>query len=718
MELKKLWEIILRRKWIIIQAFILIFAVILIGTLLKTPTYRAECYIVIEQQGTQEALLRSIGLEQVSEILFTMNLGQKSSLVTIEMMKIVTKPILDEVVREMDLKNDRGEYVAGPNLVVSNPTFFWYSLWGIMVKPHKQSNVMVILGFSPEPQQAIDFCNTLTRVYIQADIELKHKETTEAARFAEEQSIKAKADWNEAKRTFKEFQETEGLVDFGIESQILINRIAELRAEQNLTELSVKEAEKFGGVVSDPYQIGGQVLSNAGQISQLKATLSQLESQLNSQLTQYTDNHPTIIALRQQIADLEDKLITEKQIVEESGTARYEAIEGQINDYKRRLNEFPEKLYTLAQLSLQADTYQALFEMLLDMKYRLNITKAMQISNLSVLEPAWKAKVFSPNIEFNLIMALVLGLVVGFGLAFLVEYLDDTIKDGESVQTQLEIPLIGTIPLVTKKENQFLDISDTSGSHRELHFLNEAYNIMSYNIKLGSIDNPIKHIMVTSAAPGEGKTSISSNLGIVMARKGKRVVVIDSDFLRPNIYKIFGVSNDKGLTNVLLGEDTIDDVIQASSTEGLYVITTGPKPPSSALLFESQQMKNFIKELELKFDFIIFDTPPILTINDPVILSSYVDKTILVIAANEVSRQVIKQGIATLNKSNDNLLGAVINKFHTEGSHYYYYYYYYHSPDDSGNGFKKFLYNSLALVGIRKKRKRRRRTHRKVSMKT
>ena len=718
MELKKLWEIILRRKWIIVQAFVLIFAVITIGTLMKTPTYRAECYIVIEQQGTQEALLRSIGLEQVSEILFSMNLGQKSSLVMIEMMKIKTKPILDEVVREMDLKNDKGEYVPGPSLVVTNPIFFWYPLWGIAVKPHKQANVMVISGYSLEPQQAIDFCNTLTRVYIQSDIESKHKETTEAALFAEEQSIKAKADWNEAKRTYKEFQEAEGLVDFSVESQILINRIAELRAEQNFIELSIKEGEKYGGTVTDPYQIGGQVLSNAGQIGQLKGTLALLESDLNGQLTKYTDNHPTIIDLRQQIANLEEKLLTEKKIVEDSDSTRYETIEKQIEEYKNRLNEFPEKLYTLAQLSLQADTYQSLFEMLLDMKYRLNITKAMQISNLSTIEPAWKAKMYSPNLEYNLILALVLGLIVSFGLAFLVEYLDDTIKDGESIQTQFEVPLIGTIPLVVRKENLFLDMEDTTKSRRELHFLNEAYNIMSYNIKLSSIDNPVKHVIITSSAPGEGKTSISSNLGIAMARKGKRVVVIDSDFLRPNIYKIFGVSNDKGLTNILLGDNTIDEVVQITSTEGLNVITTGPSPPSSALLFESQQMKNFIKELERKFDFIIFDTPPILTVNDPVILGSYVDKTILVVAANEVSRQVIKQGIATLNKNNDNLLGIVINKFHTEGSHYYYYYYYYHPADGGGNGFKKFLLNSLALVGIRKKRERRRRIHRKVSMKT
>jgi capsular exopolysaccharide synthesis family protein len=302
---------------------------------------------------------------------------------------------------------------------------------------------------------------------------------------------------------------------------------------------------------------------------------------------------------------------------------------------------------------------------------------------------------------------------MGFGLAFLIEYLDDTIKDAETVQTQLDLPLLGTVPLISRRENRFLDSTESYESRRELHVLTEAFNIISYNIKLGSIDSAVKHVMVTSSAPSEGKTSISANLGITMARKGKKTMVVDSDFPRPNIYKVFGVSNDKGLTNVLLNENTLDQVIQSTSTPGLYLITTGPKPPSTTLLFESQQMKDFIKDLEQRFDFIIFDTPPVLTINDPIILGSYVDKTIFVVSANEVSRQVIKQGIATLRKSHNHLLGVVLNKFRTEGSHYYYYYYYYyHTPEDGGNGFKKFWRSSLALMGIRKRRRRRRRSHR------
>jgi len=711
MEIKQIWDIILRRKWIIIQIFVVVFSIIIIGTLLKTPTYYAQVNVVIEQQGTQEALLRSIGLEQVSEMLFQMNLGQKSGLVNIEIMRMMTKPILDEVVRRMDLRNSKGELIPGPAIKVLNQTFFWYPLYGVKAKPSRQENLITVFGYSPDPQEAIDFCNTLCQVYIESDIEKKHKETADAAIFTEEQSIKAKADWNEAKRKLKEYQEREGFVDFNAEAGILINKISDLRAEQNLLDLSLSELDNFNGDFSNPYLIGGTSLSSAGQIGQLKNSVSQLDAQLKSNLSKFTENHPSIIALREQIADLEQKLVIEKQIFQETGSSRADAIQEQIKDYRRQLNEFPEKLYTLAQLSLQSDTYEKLYEMLLDMKYRLNITKAMQISKMSMIEPAWKAKVFSPNLDTNIIIAIVLGLLLGFGIAFLIEYLDDTIKDADTVQAQFKTPVLATIPLMSKKDGAIIDASKTGNNHRSMHFLNEAFNVMSYNIKLGSVDTPVKHVMVTSSAPSEGKTAICSNLGINMARKGTKVVIVDTDFPRPSIYKVFKISNTQGLTNILMGEKTIQEVIVPSGTDGLDIIPTGPKPPSTSLLFESKVMRDFIKELETMYDFIIFDTPPILTINDPVILGAYVDKTILVVSAGEISRQVVKEGVNTLNKSHHRLLGVVLNKFKSEGSHYYSYYYYYsYHTSDEKNAFKRLLNDSLAIVGL--KRKRRRRKHR------
>lgn len=703
MEIKKLWEIILRRKWIIIQAFALVFAVVIIGTLLKTPTYFAENYLVIEQHGTQEALLRSIGLEQVSEILFSMNLGQRTSIVYVEMMKIMTKPILDEVVKRMDICGPEGELIPGPKLRLPSQTFSWYPLKGVVVRPHKLANILVVQGYSPDPQEALDLCNTLTQVYIESDIAAKHKETADAARFAEEQSMRAKADWNEAKRKLKEYQENQGLVDFSSEAQILINNIAKLRADQNLLELSLNETEKYEGDIPNPFNIGGDYLSNAGQIGQLKGSLSQLESDLESKLTKYTQNHPTVVALKKQIADLQAKLLLEKQVFEESNTAKYATLQEQIDNLNQKLSSFPEKFYTMAQLSLQSNTYERLYEMLLDMKYRLNITESMQISKLSLIELAWKPRVHSPDIETNLIVALILSIMIGFGLAFLIEYLDDSVKNGEVLQTELNLPLLGTIPLMPKRDNKILIPTDGTNNSHSQQLLNESFNILSYNIKLSDLDESTRRIMITSSAPGEGKTSICANLGIKLALKGHSVVIVDCDFPRANVFRVFDVPNEPGLTNALLGENSIDEIVQESGIKGLSLITTGPKPPSPTLLYESSQFENLLRELEDRFQYIVFDTPPVLSMNDPVILGSYTDKTIIVVASHEISRQAVLHAVSTLRKSKVQLMGAVLNKFHTnDRQHYYYYYYSYHSPD-GGNGFRKFLHN-MGLIKHKKQR--------------
>ncbi|RJP80604.1 MAG: hypothetical protein C4524_03085, partial [Candidatus Zixiibacteriota bacterium] len=214
MEIKKVWEIIVRRKWVIIQGFVVIFGIITIATYLKPKTYFAECKLVIESRGTQEALLRSIGLEAVSEVLFAANLSQASGQMEIECMKMLSKPVLDKVAQKMDLRAPDGSYVPGPTLAMLSGSsgFQWYALRGLSVKTGRKASVISVLGYSPNPQEALDLSNTLAEVYLAEDVARKHRETADAARFADEQSKIAKRDWNEAKRKLRDFQEQENVV--------------------------------------------------------------------------------------------------------------------------------------------------------------------------------------------------------------------------------------------------------------------------------------------------------------------------------------------------------------------------------------------------------------------------------------------------------------------------------------------------------------------------
>lgn len=707
MEIKHVWDILVRRKWVIIQGFVVIFGIILVATLLKPKTYLAECKLVIEGQGTQEALLRSIGLESVSEMLFSANMGQGSSMTEVEMMKMTSKPILDKVAQKLDLREADGSYTPGPSLKLVTGTFQWYAMRGLKVKPSKKSPIFTIQGYSPNPQEALDLSNTLAEVYLAEDIARKHRETADAARFADEQSKIAKRDWNEAKRKLREFQEQDGIVDVSAEINTLISQIAGLRAQQNVMDLSLQEIntmeQNYGGQTS---LIGGSTISEQNQIAYLKAELAKLEADLQSSLSKYTESHPTVIALREKTIDLQKKLLQEKDVYEKSEKARRSEIQSQIDEYEKQLSEFPSKLYTLAQLQLATTTSEELYRMLLDMKYKLNITKAMQLSNINIIEPAWKAKLHSPQLEDNLLIGAILGLIFGLGLAILIEYLDDSVKDADSIQVQLGLPLLGSIPLMSRKEVPLIAGDETSPARKSVYFLREAYNILAHNIKLGSLDEKVKSIMVTSSIPEEGKSYVVANLAINLAQQGKNVLLVDTDYARPDLYRIFGMENEIGLTEVILGEASIEEVLKPAGVDRLWVITTGPKPPSTTQLLESNQMKEFIREAEKLFDIVLFDTPPMFSLNDPVILGALTDRTVIVASAGTISKQMLKQAVETLERGNSRLLGVVLNKVQMEGTHYYYYYHAYNQIEESN--FKKMASKPLGLLGLKKKSGKRR----------
>jgi len=706
MEIKHVWEILVRRKWIIVQGFVVIFGIILVATLLKPKTYMAETVLVIEREGTQEALLRSIGLESISEILFSANLGQDDAVHEVETMRMLSKPVLDKVAQKLDLVQPDGNYVSGPSLKLVSKTFQWGALRGVKVKPSRKSPVFNIQGYSPNPQESLDLANTLAEVYLATDVARSHRETADAARFADEQSKLAKRDWNEAKSKLREFQEQGGIVDVSTEVNSLISQISSLRAQQGVLDLSIQEISTMNqNYQGESGQIGGTTISDKHQIAYLRTQLSQLESELQASLSKYTESHPNIISLRERIIDLQKNLILEKDNIEKTEDVRYSEMQKQIEDYESELAKFPEKLYTLAQLQLQSSTSQRLYEMLLDMKYKMNITKAMQLSKINIIEPAWKAKLDSPKVEDNLIIGAILGLIFGLGLALLIEYLDDSVKDAESVQTGLGLPLLGSIPLMSRRETPLIAGYKESSSKKSMYFLREAYNILSHNIKLGSLDEKVKSIMVTSSIPEEGKTHVCSNLAINLAQQGKNVLLVDTDYPRPDLYSVFSLENEIGLTEVILGEASIEEVLKPSGIDRLWIITTGPKPPSTTQLFESNQIKEFIREAEKLFDIVIFDTPPIFSLNDPVILGALVDRVITVASSGGISKPMLKQATETLERGNSNMLGVVLNKMQMEGTHYYYYYHSYNQIDQGG--FKQMAAKPLALLGFKRKSSKR-----------
>ncbi|GFR35679.1 CpsD/CapB family tyrosine-protein kinase [Thermobrachium celere] len=228
--------------------------------------------------------------------------------------------------------------------------------------------------------------------------------------------------------------------------------------------------------------------------------------------------------------------------------------------------------------------------------------------------------------------------------------------------------------------------------------ISEAYRTLRTNIQFSALDKKIKKIVITSSGPAEGKTSTALNLAITLAQNGHKTLLLDCDMRKPSIHKRMKISNLNGLSDILLGESSIEDATTNVELEHLYIITAGTKPPNPAELLSSQKMINFLNSIEEKYEYIIIDTPPVLMVTDAQILSKYADGTILVVASREAEKNGVKRAKELLEKVDANILGVVLNKLDTskKGYYGYYYNYYYGSePDKRTKSKKGFFFKRL-----------------------
>jgi capsular exopolysaccharide synthesis family protein len=205
----------------------------------------------------------------------------------------------------------------------------------------------------------------------------------------------------------------------------------------------------------------------------------------------------------------------------------------------------------------------------------------------------------------------------------------------------------------------------------------EAFRTLRTNIQFSSLDDEIKTIVVTSTQPGEGKSTVISNLAVTMAQSGKKVLLIDCDLRKPTIHKKLGLSNQDGLTSLLAKEKKLEEVVQTTNVSNFYVLTSGPIPPNPAELLGSKRMKTFIAEIKEYFDAVLFDAPPVLAVTDAQILSTLCDGVMLVAAYGQAEKQGVVRAKEAISKVGGKILGAVINKIPSNSKSYYYYNYEY-----------------------------------------
>lgn len=363
----------------------------------------------------------------------------------------------------------------------------------------------------------------------------------------------------------------------------------------------------------------------------------------------------------------------------------------------------PEEQAKRAQLESVLVQYRSSYSNLLQSYEQIRLAEAQSTDNVVVTESAqMPERPVRPQVRLNTLLAAVVGAMLAVGTAFLIEYLDDTIKTSDEIQRVLELPTLGSIVQIPGRGARNVVLFE----HHPRSPAAESYRTLRTNLAYSALDKPLNTLLITSPIPEEGKSVTTANLGIVMAQAGQPVVLISCDLRRPILHTLFDLPNSRGLTNALLeqgmGSD-VNDYLHSTPLDNLWVMTSGPLPPNPAELLSSQRFSDLIERLRQDGKTLIIDSPPILAVADAAILARQVDGVLLVIQAGSTRRQVASQAKEALAKVGANLVGVVLNGVPAGGGGYYYYYY--SSDSEGGEGrrkkkrtSKKGIPNPIALL--------------------
>lgn len=393
--------------------------------------------------------------------------------------------------------------------------------------------------------------------------------------------------------------------------------------------------------------------------------------------------------------ELANQLMLRSPTAQQAAQERDSFVNEQLDSYQAAINEaeqeIREKQESLGELVSASEIREVqndinslelgLSSLRRDYATLLGSTQQGAINVIRVIEPATlPRRPINSNDKLSVLTAAAIGFVLSVSAAFVLEYLDDTVKTSKQVSRLIGLPALADIVRLRDAGNGLVTIAHPRSP------ASEAFRVLRTGIQYSSLDNPNRTMLVTSAMPVEGKSTIAANLAVVLAQAGHRVLLVDSDLRRPSQHNIFDLPNKRGLTSLLLdfdpdkGEDDvrylIQDIAQVTRVGGLKVLTSGPVPPNPSELLGSAKMKTAVNALLSHFDYLIFDSPPVLSVTDAVVMSTQVDATLLVVRANKSRRSQVQHSAEKLRDVHANLIGVIVNSLPPKeagiGSYYYY----------------------------------------------
>jgi capsular exopolysaccharide synthesis family protein len=589
----------------------------------------------------------------------------------------------------------------------------------ITVTPQKNSNIVRISVEDKDPEKAAFLANAVASSYIEFNLEKKYFETKDAARWLMDQSVSLKQNLENSEMMLFEFKQSNNVLatTFEAKQELLSNRIIKLT--NTLTDQEIKrnaltaKIEEYAHLNIDNPEDGffKEISKENPIIGDLKLKYLDVVSKINESEQVYGEKHPKVVTLLADKENIEKTFKSEIEGVISSYNLELKMLDNEMKKNRKMLSDSQTEAINLNKLDInysklrrEVETNKKLYDIVLERSKEADLSALLKNNNIRMIDRALVSKIpVKPRKQIILLAGFAIALVLASLAVFLVEFFDTKFKSFKELETLSGKSLLGIIPKFQQIEtSQFKEIAFEDKSGKNLAV--EAFRSLRTNIKLSNPDSRLKVMLVTSSVPHEGKTIVSSNLAASYSVAGKKVLLIDADMRKPRVHKVFGLKNEKGLSTLIVGEHSMEDVTNKNVYEGLDVVTAGIIPPNPAELLESTRFADILKDFSEIYDVVIIDTPPLSPVSDAATIAPMTDGIILAVNISETPRDVFKSVIANISKPGITRLGVVVNNidFKQEKKFKSYYgYSYYHSSYYKSN----YYYYTSSEDGKVKKKK-------------
>jgi len=674
--LSQYFWILKRHRWRI-GGFV---AAVMLGTLVVsarlTPIYESTATVDIDRQSPSGV---------VGEDAARSALNDSDQFMATQIKLVESDSVLRPVDQRFELRKLEGQLAALSARGEAAPVI----LKQLKVTRPPNTYLMQIGYRSADPQLAADAANAITQSYLEHSYEIRLRSSAGVASFMERQIEELKAKMEQSSHALSGFERELNVINPEEKTNILSARLLQLNTEfTNAQTERLRQEAGYQSVSGGSFDAAlaapqGEALR---KLAEHRNEAAELFAEVKSR---YGANHPEYRKGQAQLNQVDAAIEATRQQISnrvEIGYREAQRREAMVRDAvtaaKAEFDRMNARSFEYQAVKREADADKNLYEQLVRKIREAGINAGFQNGSIRIADSARAAlKPVFPNQVLNVLLAFLLSTLVAVGAAVLSDLLDKTVRDPEQVARTLRTEVIGSLPLMKDRRAGSLAALKDGGEREEqdLSGFGESVRTLRNSILLGNFDRHYRSLLVTSAAPGDGKTTTAANLAAAHAEQGKRTLLIDGDMRRPSVHRNFNLPSVVGLSNVLLGEVSWREaLVQTAALPHLYILPAGP-PSRRASDLVGRGLAELLEEAAAEYDLVILDAPPLLGFAEPLQMATAVDGVLVVARAGRTSRKAVASVLATLTRLRAKVVGLVLNEVHKELSDSYYYYGYYRS---------------------------------------